>query len=396
MRSKRQVVMNACVLAVLMATSCSSRMPTDARVQELRKRRKLQQEYVREHAAKEGGSRMIQFFAGEEPGLLLAGTAPDLGETWGRLYADEGNGLWLTRDSGATWHAVTNGFGATRRVAAFAHDSERDLLYVASLGSGVSRSRDGGNSWEDYSHNLPRDTVVYGLALEPRSGMLTATVALNGVGAYLREPDAAGWRAIGEGIPAASAVVKELLPTENGVVALTGTGPVIIITGYKPHEFGLFRGTPHGEDYQWSRMRLPYHSKSFEAISVIRQRATGSLLAGGVAGVWEQTGKNWTCVLDEDFVSDMVVERGGRQRLLVRTADKLLLQEAGAWKPLEGTPWNPLAFVLQMQFTRGSIYVLTTDGLFFTGGDKGWTKVPAPQVQRAAPAAKNGPEVSHE
>ncbi len=378
MRGKQLILRSASVLAVLGAASCGPTMPNKARIQELRHRYKLQEAYVQEHGAKEGSAQVIHFFAGEEPGFLIAST--DAGEADENPVVDDtpGSGLWLTRDNGATWHAVTNGFGTSSRVAALVSDDARRQLYVASLGDGVFCSRDGGLSWEDYSTGLGAGTIVYGLTLEPQSGTLAATVARNDIGAYLRERDADGWRAIGDGIPAAGAVVKELLPTEEGVIALTGTGPVIIITGYKPYEFGIFRGTPEGEAYQWARMRHPYRSKSFEAVSVIRLSATGSLLAGGAAGVWERGGKGWKCLLDADFVSDIVVEQGGRQRMLVRTADKLLVQEAGVWKPLEGTPWNPLAFVLQMQFARGMVYVLTSDGLFFSGEDGVWVKVPAP------------------
>lgn len=375
------IVTIASLLSVLIATSCVNQEPTDARVWELRERYRQQEEYVREQDAKEGSSRVIRFFAGAEPEFILAGTAPDFDDTWGRLYSDKGNGFWISRDHGATWEAVTNGFNASHRVAAIVHDSTRQILYVASLGGGIFRSLDSGKSWEDYTDGLTKHMIVYDLGLNPRSGVLTATVALNGVGAYLRERNAAGWRAIGNGIPAASAVVKELLPTDNGAFALTGTGPVFIITGYKPHEFGLFLGQSDGDDYKWSPMRLPYRSKSFEAISVVRLSATGSLLAGGVAGVWEQYGKGWKRLLDEEFVSDMVVEQGGRQRVLVRTPDKMLLLEGGVWMPLKGTPWNPLAFVLQMQFAHGAIYVLTTDGLFFKGDNEAWTKVAAPQAE---------------
>ncbi len=367
------------MLALLLgASSCGPTMPSKARIQELRHRYKLQKEYVQEFNSNNPSNRIVQFFAGDEPGFILAGTVANVAEdrpSWEDL---PGSGLWMTHDNGVTWTAATNGLDETKCVEAIVRDEARDLLYVASLRGGISRSQDRGVTWEDFSDGLPAGIIVCGLTLDPQSGTLAATLAQDGIGAYLRDRDADGWRAIGDGIPAEASVVKELLPTEKGVIALTGTGPVIIITGYKPYEFGIFRGTPEGEAYQWARMRHPYRSKSFEAVSVIRLSATGSLLAGGAAGVWELGGKGWKCLLDTDFVSDMVVEQGGRQRMLVRTADKLLVQEAGVWKPFECTPWNPLAFVLQMQFARGMVYVLTSDGLFFAGEDGVWVKVPAP------------------
>jgi len=50
------------------------------------------------------------------------------------------------------------------------------------------------------------------------------------------------------------------------------------------------------------------------------------------------------------------------------------------------TPWNPLAFVLQMQFVHGSIYVLTSDGLFFTAEDGTWTKISSPGSETKKPS----------
>lgn len=378
MRGKQLILGSASVLAVLGAASCGPTMPNKARIQELRHLYKLQKEYVQEFNSNNASNRIVQFSAGDEPGFILAGTVANAAEDLPSWEDLPGSGLWMTHDNGVTWTAATNGLDATKCVEAIVCDDARNLLYVASLRGGIARSQDRGVTWEHFSDGLPAGIIVCGLTLDPQSGTLAATLAQDGIGAYLRERDADGWRAIGDGIPAEAAVVKELLPTEEGVIALTGTGPVIIITGYKPYEFGIFLGTPDGADYQWARMRHPYRSKSFEAVSVIQLSATGSLLAGGAAGVWEQTGKGWTCILDEDFVSDIVVEQGRRQRILVRTADKLLVQEAGVWKPLEGTPWNPLAFVLQMQFAHGTVYVLTSDGLFFTRENGVWVKVPAP------------------
>lgn len=41
--------------------------------------------------------------------------------------------------------------------------------------------------------------------------------------------------------------------------------------------------------YNWVQIKWPYRCSQFELLSTINLSAMGTLLAGGVAGVWEET-----------------------------------------------------------------------------------------------------------
>ena len=83
--------------------------------------------------------------------VLLVGT----GEANSSVDSYDGNGVWITRDGGATW--ATLGLGETRRIGAVRFDPlDPSRLYVGAMGSqfstgpdrGFYRSTDGGATWQ--------------------------------------------------------------------------------------------------------------------------------------------------------------------------------------------------------------------------------------------------------
>jgi photosystem II stability/assembly factor-like uncharacterized protein len=127
-------------------------------------------------------------YASIEVGALLRST--DGGETWqelhgmyedvhrtvidprdpNRLYVTSGNGIYLTADGGATWERLTtreSEIGGYPDQLLF-HPRQPDLMFVSAAqhspgswrishnaGSRISRSRDGGRTWEILRNGLP-------------------------------------------------------------------------------------------------------------------------------------------------------------------------------------------------------------------------------------------------
>ncbi|HEY7818090.1 MAG TPA: sialidase, partial [Vicinamibacteria bacterium] len=86
-----------------------------------------------------------------DPKIVWAGT----GETFIRSNVSIGNGVWKSSDGGETWkHMGLEGTGRIGRM--IVHPSDPDVVYAAALGHGyapqqergVYRTRDGGKSWE--------------------------------------------------------------------------------------------------------------------------------------------------------------------------------------------------------------------------------------------------------
>ena len=104
------------------------------------------------------------------PRIVWVGT----GETWVRNSVSVGDGVYRSADGGDTWTRV--GLEHSERVARIAvHPKDGNTAYVCALGAlyadhderGVFRTRDAGKSWEKVLHVAP-DTGCADLAMDPR------------------------------------------------------------------------------------------------------------------------------------------------------------------------------------------------------------------------------------
>ena len=89
--------------------------------------------------------------APSNPQVIYAG----MGESTIRLDVSHGNGVYRSRDGGASWQHL--GLAGTRHISEIrVHPDDPGIIYVAALGSpfgpseerGVYRSRDGGRHWD--------------------------------------------------------------------------------------------------------------------------------------------------------------------------------------------------------------------------------------------------------
>jgi photosystem II stability/assembly factor-like uncharacterized protein len=107
--------------------------------------------------------------APSDPNVVWIGT----GEPFIRSNVSIGNGVWRSTDAGDTWEHM--GLDATGRISrVIVHPSDPDVVYVASLGHayapqqerGVYRTTDGGESWEQILF-VDDETGASDLAMDP-------------------------------------------------------------------------------------------------------------------------------------------------------------------------------------------------------------------------------------
>ena len=107
--------------------------------------------------------------AASDPAVVWAGT----GESSIRSNVSIGNGVWKSTDGGESWsHAGLEGTGRVGRILIHPHDP--DVVYVAALGHsygpaperGVYRTRDGGSTWERVLF-VDEDTGAYEMVMDP-------------------------------------------------------------------------------------------------------------------------------------------------------------------------------------------------------------------------------------
>ena len=107
--------------------------------------------------------------APSDPAVVWAGT----GEAWIRSNVSIGNGVWKSTDGGESWiHMGLEGTGRVGRI--LIHPRDPDIVYVAALGHayaeseerGVYRTTDGGASWERVLF-VDRGTGAYDIVMDP-------------------------------------------------------------------------------------------------------------------------------------------------------------------------------------------------------------------------------------
>jgi photosystem II stability/assembly factor-like uncharacterized protein len=95
------------------------------------------------------------------------------------------------------------------------------VVYAGSLGSGVYRSQDDGDTWQPASAGMNPNEAIFDLLPDPnRQGVLYA--ASGGSGVFFSTDGAQTWQQIDEGFP--TGVDSKLALSDDGTVLYAGTG----------------------------------------------------------------------------------------------------------------------------------------------------------------------------
>lgn len=126
-----------------------------------------------------------------------------------KVYAAAADGALLSRDLGEQWQYIYRPHTL--------HDIANDGVYVyaMTLGAGLLRSADDGESWENVNAGLPAIDAFYTFQVQHVDG---AALAAHWDGLY-RAPDrAASWTRLTDGLPPTASYLS-LAVTPHGVLA---------------------------------------------------------------------------------------------------------------------------------------------------------------------------------
>jgi photosystem II stability/assembly factor-like uncharacterized protein len=280
-------------------------------------------------------------------------------------------GLLKTTNGGANWQRL--GPGAVGALVLDPNDPE--TIYVGSVGaavgggravSGVSRSTDGGSTWQPVGLV---GTNVGSLAIDPKTPeILYASTDKN----LLRTSDGGKtWRAVGlEGWGWLSGVT---IDPEN---------PAIL---YAAAATGAFKSTDRGAS--WRSLDVGLEGRDGVNALALDPRGSATLFAGTGSGVLKSTdsGRSWevsTAGMTGARVDDLAASTGGSAYALV-SSQGFFKRTGGDWRPANaGLPTLNLSGLAVDPQRRETVYLVARGREIFTttnGGDS-WRKVHAPRV----------------
>jgi photosystem II stability/assembly factor-like uncharacterized protein len=146
-----------------------------------------------------------------------------------------GGGIFRTEDRGQTWSAVNKGLTSKDFMTLAGDPVNPDVLYAGSEDRGVYKSENGGESWKPISAGMDANEPVYALAVDPlRPNVIYA--GSNRSGVLVSEDSGAHWQLINDGLR--TRAVNTLAISGDGETLYAGT------TGE-----GVFRLSTHDQAF---------------------------------------------------------------------------------------------------------------------------------------------------
>ena len=191
-----------------------------------------------------------------DPDTVWVGT----GETWVRNSVSVGDGVYRTRDGGATWQHL--GLEATERIAKIEVDpDDGDTAYVCATGHlwnanperGVYKTTDGGESWElilsvdentgcaDFDMDPQEPRILYAAMWQFRRSPHFFTSGGPGSALYRSTDGGASWKKLDSGLPGG----------ELGriAVAIAPSRPSVVYATVEAERTALYRSEDLGESW---------------------------------------------------------------------------------------------------------------------------------------------------
>ena len=185
----------------------------------------------------------------------------------------EDHGLFVSRDAGANWIAVTTGLPRGQEVSCI--EAIDRWIFVGTESGLASFSDDGGANWRQIAIQKSKS---WGEVTSFE--LLGATLFIGRADGLFACQDFAG-------VPAASAVA---LPGRPSALALTSLGPDVYVGGNKE---AVFRGTEGGRGWTFKKLKFPKNNwpRCLTAVGP-------DLFAHGLNGIFRSSdnGASWTAV----------------------------------------------------------------------------------------------------
>jgi photosystem II stability/assembly factor-like uncharacterized protein len=149
--------------------------------------------------------------------------------------ATAGSGVYVSRDGGGSWATSQNELKDSRVMSLAIDAANPDVLYAGVDRGGLYKSADGGKSWKRSANGMDPNESIFAIVADPvRSGVLYA--GSNRSGVYISEDSGKSWKRNNAGL--SNRAVKSLSISSNGetLYAATWGG-------------GVFRLSTHDQAY---------------------------------------------------------------------------------------------------------------------------------------------------
>ena len=157
-------------------------------------------------------------YAPSNPMVFYAATGIDTMTTF-TPHHTVGTGVYKSEDGGETWHAVNAGLGNTRlnTLDLAIHPKDENTVYLGTLDFGVYKTTDGGESWQPARKGL-RPSEIRSIAIDPHNPE-TVLAGADRDGIWRSTDGAATWRQISKGLPPEATIFSIVFdPVQPGIV----------------------------------------------------------------------------------------------------------------------------------------------------------------------------------
>jgi photosystem II stability/assembly factor-like uncharacterized protein len=222
------------------------------------------------------------------------------------VYAGSGAGGAVSKstDGGATWNPASTGLPGNAKTSLVVDPNDSSIVYVGTFGAGVYKSVNGGGDWFDSSddNGMVVESVL-SVALDPQNSTIvyasTTAGSVNGV--FRSTNGGEEWTAVGTGLPV-------------GIVSALAIDPQTTSTIYAGTQSGVYKTTNSGGS--WEPMNNGFAPDSTPSINkvVINPHNPSHLYVGtGGFGVWQSTdgGASWapaTSGITSSLINDLVMD----------------------------------------------------------------------------------------
>lgn len=232
------------------------------------------------------------------------------------LFAGGNNGVYRSRNAGATWTAITGNLPHEEVFDVLLPlSTSGDIVLAGTAQSGIYQTTNGGMTWQSVAQGLPSNADMYALMATPDDSMILAGTIGNGV--YISHDHGATWQPSNNGIP-----------DQYDVFALVQPDPVqhpqTIVAGTNG---GIYLSADGGKSWHDANTGLP----ATRVISLtVDTKQAATIVAGTDNGVYATTnsGANWS-VVQQQFSTDnhvgavALLHMQGQPAIIFAAADRL-------------------------------------------------------------------------